>query len=92
LPIEEVPQHYDKIGRITTMQPDVKNKYIKFNKKHKLLWEQMIRIRKDGRGGHDDGPDALEGARTLAKGPMIDQTLAKIFQGVKVWAQTAFGE
>lgn len=92
LPIEEVPQHYDKIGRITTMQPDVKNKYIKFNKKHKLLWEQMIRIRKDGRGGHDDGPDALEGARTLAKGPIIDQTLARIFQGVKVWSQTAFGE
>lgn len=85
LPIEEVPQHSDKIGRITTMQPDVKNKYIKFDKKHKLLWEQMIRIRKDGRGGHDDGPDALEACRTLAKGSIFDSALMGIFRGVKIW-------
>ena len=32
LPIEEVPQTSDKTMRIQTMQPDVKNHYIKFNK------------------------------------------------------------
>lgn len=85
LPIDDVPQHSDKIGRIATMQPDIKNKYIKFNRKHKKLIEQLLRIRKDGRGGHDDGPDALEGARTIAKGSGFDSTLMKVFQGVKIW-------
>lgn len=50
--------------RIQTMQPDVKNHYIKFNKKHKRLLEQMFHF---PMGAHDDGPDALEGCRTIAK-------------------------
>ena len=37
LPIEEVPQVSDKTMRVQTLQPDVKNHYIKFNKRHKLL-------------------------------------------------------
>lgn len=64
LPIEEVPQSNDKIMRIQTLQPDVKNHYIKFNKRHKLLMEQMEHF---PMGAHDDGPDALEGCRTIAK-------------------------
>lgn len=64
LPIEEVPQTSDKTMRIQTMQPDVKNHYIKFNKRHKLLLEQMFHF---PMGAHDDGPDALEGCRTIAK-------------------------
>lgn len=64
LPVEEVPQTTDKVLRIQTMQPDVKNKYIKFNRRHKRLLEQMIQF---PMGAHDDGPDALEGCRTLAK-------------------------
>ena len=64
LPIEEVPQTSDKTMRIQTMQPDVKNHYIKFNKKHKRLLEQMFHF---PMGAHDDGPDALEGCRTIAK-------------------------
>lgn len=64
LPVEEVPQTTDKVLRIQTMQPDVKNKYIKFNRRHKRLLEQMVQF---PMGAHDDGPDALEGCRTLAK-------------------------
>lgn len=64
LPVEEVPQTTDKTLRIQTMQPDVKNKYIKFNRRHKRLLEQLLQF---PMGAHDDGPDALEGCRTLAK-------------------------
>lgn len=64
LPIEEVQQTTDKVLRVQSMQPDVKNKYIKFNPKHKRLLEQL---RFFPMADHDDGPDALEGCRTLAK-------------------------
>lgn len=64
LPIEEVPQTSDKTMRVQTLQPDVKNRYIKFNRRHKLLMEQMEHF---PMGAHDDGPDALEGCRTIAK-------------------------
>lgn len=64
LPIEEVQQTSDKVLRIQTLQPDIKNKYIKFNLKHKRLLEQLYHF---PMGAHDDGPDALEGARTIAK-------------------------
>lgn len=65
LPIEEVPQTSDKTMRIQTLQPDVKNKYIKFNPRHKRLLEQLKYF---PMADYDDGPDALEGARTIAKG------------------------
>lgn len=65
LPIEEVPQTSDKTMRVQTLQPDIKNKYIKFNQKHKTLLEQLKYF---PMADHDDGPDALEGARTIAKG------------------------
>lgn len=64
LPVEEVNQHSDKVMRIQTLQPDIKNKYIKFNARHKLLLEQLYHF---PMGSHDDGADALEGCRTLAK-------------------------
>ena len=64
LPIEEVPQTADKTLRIQTMQPDIKNRYIKFNRRHKRLMEQLLQF---PMASHDDGPDALEGCRTLAK-------------------------
>lgn len=64
LPIEEVQQTSDKVLRIQTLQPDIKNKYIKFNAKHKRLLDQLYHF---PMGAHDDGPDALEGARTIAK-------------------------
>lgn len=43
--------------RVQTLQPDVKNKYIKFNRRHKRLLEQLTQF---PMGAHDDGPDALE--------------------------------
>ena len=64
LPIEEILQTTDKILRVQTLQPDVKNKYLKFNPRHKTLLEQL---RHFPMAAHDDGPDALEGCRTLAK-------------------------
>lgn len=65
LPIEEVPQSSDKVLRIQTLQPDIKNKYIKFSRRHKLLLEQLKYF---PMADHDDGPDALEGLRTIAQG------------------------
>lgn len=65
LPIKEVQAASDKVMRIESMQPDIKNKYIKFNKRHKTLMEQLEQF---PMGAHDDGPDALQGAVTLAKG------------------------
>lgn len=64
LPIIEVQQSTDKMLRIQTLQPDIKNKYIKFNPRHKLLLKQLEHF---PMADHDDGPDALEGARTVAK-------------------------
>ena len=64
LPIEEVQQTSDKTMRVQTLQPDIKNHYIKFNARHKRLLEQLEHF---PMASHDDGPDALEGARTIAK-------------------------
>jgi len=64
IPITEVQQTSDKTLRIQTLQPDIKNKYIKFNSRHKRLLEQLQHF---PMGAHDDGPDALEGCRALAK-------------------------
>ncbi|OQB15723.1 MAG: Terminase-like family protein [Firmicutes bacterium ADurb.Bin193] len=64
LPIKEIQSSTDKIMRIETLQPDIKNKYIKFNKRHKVLLEQLAQF---PMGAHDDGPDALHGAVSLAK-------------------------
>lgn len=64
LPIEEINSTSDKVLRIQTLQPDVKNKYIKFNPKHKRLIEQMSQF---PMGSHDDGIDCLEMARTISK-------------------------
>lgn len=65
LPIQEVSQTSDKVLRVQTLQPDVENKYIKFNRQHKRLLEQL---RFFPMADHDDGPDALEGCRTIACG------------------------
>lgn len=63
LPITEVTQTADKALRVQTLQPDVKNKYLKFNRQHKRLLEQLKFF---PMADHDDGPDALEACRTLA--------------------------
>ena len=45
-----------KDRRINSMIPKIKNGYIKFNKKHTMLWRQMKNYPKD----RDDGVDCLE--------------------------------
>lgn len=74
LPIEEVPQSSDKVLRIQTLQPDIKNKYIKFSRRHKLLLEQLQYF---PMADHDDGPDALEGLRTIARGGRKKRLIVK---------------
>lgn len=79
LPIEEVQQTSDKVMRIQTLQPDVKNKYIKFNKRHTTLLDQLKVF---PMGDHDDAPDALEGARTIAKGKNKLTAISRRFLGI----------
>ncbi|ACV64895.1 phage uncharacterized protein [Desulfofarcimen acetoxidans DSM 771] len=83
LPIEEVNQTSDKYGRIQTLQPDIKNRYIKFNIRHKRLLEQL---RQFPMAAHDDGPDALEACRTLARSKQqVDQGLLNVFKKLRIY-------
>lgn len=53
----------NKLVRIERLQPEIKNGYIKFKAKQKLLLEQLEQF---PRGKHDDAPDSLEMARRIA--------------------------
>lgn len=64
LPIQGIRATEDKGLRIESLQPDVKNGYILFCRDQTLLLQQLSQF---PLGAHDDGPDALEGARTLAR-------------------------
>lgn len=63
LPIEEINSVQNKQLRIESLQPFVKNKYLKFNPRHKTLLQQM---KEYPMGRNDDGPDGLEMAVRLA--------------------------
>ena len=66
LPIVEVKQTSDKGLRIIRMQPDIKNKYMRFSKDlPRVFREQLENFPKAKK---DDGPDALEMVSTVAKG------------------------
>lgn len=54
----------DKMLRIQRLQPHVKNGILRFSRKHKTLTDQMLNF---PQGDHDDGPDALEMAFSLAE-------------------------
>lgn len=64
LPVQGVRSTEDKAMRVESLQPDVKNGYILFRRDQKLLLQQLAQF---PLGAHDDGPDALEGARTLSR-------------------------
>lgn len=64
--LEQFNNTPDKVKRIQSLQPLVKNGTIKFSKYHKLLLEQM---RDFPKGSFDDGPDALEMAVRTAEEP-----------------------
>ena len=76
LPIQGIRSTEDKTMRVESLQPDVKNGYILFRPDQTLLLQQLSQF---PLGAHDDGPDALEGARTLArrKGPVADMARLK---------------
>lgn len=57
LPIVEINSVQNKDARIQSLQPFVKNGYIKFSKKHKTLMKQMTEY---PMGKNDDGPDGLQ--------------------------------
>jgi predicted phage terminase large subunit-like protein len=61
--IEEVKHVTDKVARIESLQPLIKNGTIQFSKKHYTLLEQMKFF---PRGVHDDGLDALQMVVDLA--------------------------
>ena len=63
LPIEEINSRQSKNLRIDSLQPFVKNHFIKFSAKHKTLLKQMFEY---PMGKNDDGPDGLEMAVRLA--------------------------
>ena len=65
LPIEEISSTQNKDARIQSLQPFVKNGYLKFSKKHKTLLEQLKTY---PMGKNDDGPDGLQMAVKLALG------------------------
>jgi predicted phage terminase large subunit-like protein len=73
LPIVELRHTKDKVIRVQTMLPYVKNRYIRFNPEHQLLVSQLLGFPKLR---HDDGPDALEMAvRMVSQGPSMDAML-----------------
>lgn len=62
LPIKGVKINSDKILRIQSLQPDIKNGRVKFRRDQQTLIEQLINFPS---ADNDDGPDALEGALNL---------------------------
>lgn len=73
LPIVELRHARDKVIRVQSMLPYIKNSYIKFKKDHALLLSQLLGFPKLR---YDDGPDALEMAvRIAGVGPSISPML-----------------
>jgi len=63
LPVVEINNRQSKDIRIMSLQPLIKNKYIKFSRKHKTLLQQLLEY---PNGKNDDGPDGLEMVVRLA--------------------------
>ncbi len=64
IPIIGKRTHTDKILRIQSLQPLVKNGTIKFRREQQKLIEQLVNFPS---AANDDGPDALEMAAGLLK-------------------------
>lgn len=64
IPIEEIQSTVNKMLRIESLQPVIKNKYLKFNREHKSLLKQLQEF---PMGKNDDGPDGLQMAVQLAQ-------------------------
>lgn len=84
LPIEEIRSSVNKILRIESLQPMIKNKYLKFNREHKTLLKQLEEF---PMGKNDDGPDALQMAvqltqsvKTIAPGAGYKSIIKRAFR------------
>lgn len=64
IPIEEIQSTVNKMLRIESLQPVIKNKYLKFNREHKTLLKQLQEF---PMGKNDDAPDGLQMAVQLAQ-------------------------
>lgn len=64
IPIEEIQSTVNKQLRIESLQPVIKNKYLKFNREHKTLLKQLQEF---PMGKNDDAPDGLQMAVALAQ-------------------------
>lgn len=75
--VKPIKPNTDKDLRIVTLQPWIKNGWIKFRRSGMgELVRQLIYYRPKGKGGHDDGPDALEMLKSLLEGGMITAACA----------------
>lgn len=72
IPIEEIPSTVNKVVRIRSLQPFVKNKWIKFSHAHRQLITQLTEF---PMGANDDAPDGLQMAAALAQA--VRSTVAK---------------
>lgn len=63
VPIRKITSKGDKVIRIQGLQPKVKTGTIRFSRKHRTLLDQLRQFPK---AAHDDGPDALEMAVSVA--------------------------
>ncbi len=84
LPVEEVNQVKDKVLRIQTLQPELKNGYISLHQSQTLLWRQLKFFPRDS---HDDGPDGLEGANTLMNkyAAGVGEDIKQLFGGASLY-------
>lgn len=77
--VKPIKPSTDKDLRIVTLQPWIKNGWIKF-RRHGMgeLIRHLIYYRPKNKGGHDDGPDALEMLKSLLEGGLITASAVKI--------------
>ncbi len=64
LDVTDIKHTADKVARIQALQPLVRSGNLCFSRRHRVLLEQL---RQFPRAAHDDGPDALEMAVSLAR-------------------------
>ena len=73
VPLVEIRHNKDKVIRVQSLVPFVKNGYVRFRTDQAVLLQQLKLFPK---GRWDDGPDALQQAvGLLAKGPAIDPVM-----------------
>lgn len=73
--VVEIKSHSDKYLRIQTLQPWIKNGWIRLKRHHSTLLQQLIQY---PMGDHDDGPDALEMLKSLVETGSVTAAVASV--------------